>query len=71
MIGSPWRWRPGTRRCGSDPPAGSRCRSAGSPWLIETWNNVDNRFMINVNEAIGYRLSQVYATFERNLNITR
>jgi len=27
--------------------------------------------MINVNEAIGYRLSQVYATFERNLNITR
>jgi RimJ/RimL family protein N-acetyltransferase len=37
--------------------------------IIETWNNVDNRFMINVNEAMGYRLSQVYATFERNLNI--
>jgi hypothetical protein len=32
MIGSPWRWRPGTRRCGSGPPAGSRSRSAGSPW---------------------------------------
>jgi len=27
--------------------------------------------MINVNEAMGYRLSQLYATFERNLNITR
>jgi RimJ/RimL family protein N-acetyltransferase len=39
--------------------------------MIETWNNGDNRFMINVNDAMGYRLSQVYATFERNLNITR
>ena len=27
--------------------------------IIETWNNVDNRYMINVNEAIGYRLSRV------------
>ena len=30
--------------------------------VIETWNNVDNDFMIKVNEALGYRLSQVYAT---------
>jgi GNAT superfamily N-acetyltransferase len=35
--------------------------------VIETYNNVDNRYMIDVNEAIGYRLSQVFATFERNL----
>ena len=35
--------------------------------VIETWNNVDNDFMINVNEALGYRLSQVYATYELNL----
>ncbi|HWJ52967.1 MAG TPA: GNAT family N-acetyltransferase [Propionibacteriaceae bacterium] len=34
--------------------------------VVETWNNADNRFMINVNEAIGYRLSQVYATYELN-----
>ena len=39
--------------------------------IIQTWNNVDNRFMINVNEALGYRLSQVFATFERNLDLTR
>jgi hypothetical protein len=38
---------------------------------IETWNNVDNSFMINVNEAMGYRLSAVYATFERSLDLTR
>jgi RimJ/RimL family protein N-acetyltransferase len=31
---------------------------------LETWNNADNRFMIRVNEALGYRLSQVYATYE-------
>jgi GNAT superfamily N-acetyltransferase len=37
--------------------------------IIETWNNVDNKFMIDVNEAMGYRLSQVYATFERNLDL--
>ena len=35
--------------------------------VIETWNNADNRFMINVNEALGYRLSRVFATFERRL----
>jgi GNAT superfamily N-acetyltransferase len=34
---------------------------------IETWNNADNRFMVNVNEALGYRLSQVYATYELTL----
>jgi RimJ/RimL family protein N-acetyltransferase len=39
--------------------------------VIETWNNVDNRFMIDVNEAMGYRLSAVYATFERNLELAR
>jgi RimJ/RimL family protein N-acetyltransferase len=33
---------------------------------LETWNNADNRFMIRVNEALGYRLSQVYATYELN-----
>jgi GNAT superfamily N-acetyltransferase len=31
---------------------------------VETWNNADNGFMIRVNEALGYRLSQVYATYE-------
>ena len=35
--------------------------------VIETWNNVDNDFMINVNEALGYRLSRVFATYELNL----
>jgi RimJ/RimL family protein N-acetyltransferase len=35
--------------------------------VIETYNNVDNHHMIAVNEAIGYRLSQVFATFELNL----
>ncbi|HET9872513.1 MAG TPA: GNAT family N-acetyltransferase [Propionibacteriaceae bacterium] len=32
--------------------------------LIETWNHADNTFMINVNEAIGYRLSQVFAAYQ-------
>jgi GNAT superfamily N-acetyltransferase len=32
--------------------------------LVETWNNVDNRFMIDVNEALGYQLNRVFATFE-------
>jgi GNAT superfamily N-acetyltransferase len=36
--------------------------------VVETWNNADNRFMISVNEALGYRLSQVYATYELNLS---
>ncbi len=31
---------------------------------IETWNNVDNRFMIDVNEALGYRLNRVFTTHE-------
>jgi RimJ/RimL family protein N-acetyltransferase len=35
--------------------------------VIETYNNVDNHHMIAVNEAIGYRLSQVFSTFELNL----
>ena len=26
--------------------------------IIQTWNNADNTFMINVNEALGYRLSR-------------
>ncbi|HWI00065.1 MAG TPA: GNAT family N-acetyltransferase [Propionibacteriaceae bacterium] len=34
---------------------------------LETWNNVDNRYMINVNEAIGYRLSRVFNTYELKL----
>ncbi|HSU35943.1 MAG TPA: GNAT family N-acetyltransferase [Propionibacteriaceae bacterium] len=34
--------------------------------VIDTWNNVDNDFMIKVNEALGYRLSQVFATYELN-----
>ena len=32
--------------------------------VVETWNNVDNSYMINVNEALGYRLSRTFATFE-------
>jgi GNAT superfamily N-acetyltransferase len=32
--------------------------------VIETWNNADNGFMVRVNEALGYRLSQTYATYE-------
>jgi GNAT superfamily N-acetyltransferase len=34
---------------------------------ITTWNHADNRYMIDVNEAIGYRLSRVFAMFERTL----
>lgn len=34
---------------------------------VETWNHADNRYMIDVNEAIGYRLSRVFAMFERTL----
>lgn len=34
---------------------------------IETWNNADNRYMIDVNEAIGYRLSRVSDDYERKL----
>ena len=32
--------------------------------IIETWNNVDNKFMINVNEALGYRLSRIFNMYE-------
>ena len=35
--------------------------------IIETWNNVDNKFMINVNEALGYRLSRIFNTYELKL----
>ena len=35
--------------------------------IIETWNNVDNNFMINVNEAMGYRLSRIFNTYELKL----
>ncbi len=34
---------------------------------IETWNQADNTFMISVNESIGYRLSRVFAMYERQL----
>ena len=36
--------------------------------IIETWNNVDNTFMINVNEALGYRLSRIFNMYELRLN---
>jgi GNAT superfamily N-acetyltransferase len=36
--------------------------------VIETWNNADNGFMVKVNEALGYRLSVTYATYELNLS---
>jgi GNAT superfamily N-acetyltransferase len=35
--------------------------------IIETWNNVDNNFMINVNEALGYRLSRLFNMYELRL----
>ena len=35
--------------------------------VMETWNNADNRFMIGVNELLGYRLSTTYATYELTL----
>ncbi len=35
--------------------------------IIETWNNADNRYMIDVNEAIGYRLSRVFDMYELTL----
>ena len=34
---------------------------------ITTWNNADNHYMIDINEAIGYRLSRVFATYERRI----
>jgi GNAT superfamily N-acetyltransferase len=36
--------------------------------IIETWNNVDNAFMINVNEALGYRLSKIFNMYELRLD---
>ena len=36
--------------------------------VMETWNNADNGFMVRVNELLGYRLSQVYATYELTLS---
>ena len=43
--------------------------AAAEPQLevLETWNNADNRFMIGVNELLGYRLSNTFATYELNL----
>ena len=35
---------------------------------ITTWNHADNRYMIDVNEAIGYRLSRVFAMYERTVS---
>ncbi len=35
--------------------------------VIETWNNVDNHYMITVNEDLGYRRSRTFATFELRL----
>ena len=34
---------------------------------IETWNHADNAYMINVNEAIGYRLSRIFNMYELKL----
>jgi GNAT superfamily N-acetyltransferase len=36
--------------------------------IIQTWNNVDNAFMINVNEALGYRLSRIFNMYELRLD---
>ena len=35
--------------------------------IIETWNNADNKFMINVNEALGYHLSRMFNMYERRI----
>jgi GNAT superfamily N-acetyltransferase len=32
--------------------------------VIETWNQADNAYMIDVNEAIGYRLNRIFDTYE-------
>ena len=36
--------------------------------VIETWNQADNAYMINVNEAIGYRLNRIFDTYELTLS---
>jgi len=38
--------------------------------MIDTFNHADNRYMIDVNEAIGYRLSRVFNMYELNLDGT-
>lgn len=35
---------------------------------IETWNNADNSYMINANEAIGYRLSKIFDSYQLKLD---
>ena len=35
--------------------------------IIQTWNNVDNSYMINVNEALGYRLNRIFNMYELRL----
>jgi len=35
--------------------------------IIQTWNNVDNAYMINVNEALGYRLNRIFNMYELRL----
>ena len=37
---------------------------------IETWNNADNSYMINANEAIGYRFSRLFDTYQLKLDQT-
>ena len=32
--------------------------------IIQTWNNADNTYMVNVNEALGYRLSRIFSMYE-------
>jgi GNAT superfamily N-acetyltransferase len=39
--------------------------------IIETWNNADNKFMINVNEALGYRMSRIFNMYELKLDSVR
>ncbi len=34
---------------------------------IATFNNTSNRFMIDVNDALGYRVSRVFATYQRSV----
>ena len=36
---------------------------------IETWNQADNTYMVSVNEALGYRLSRVFAMYELTLPV--
>jgi len=35
--------------------------------IIQTWNNADNTYMVNVNEALGYRLSRIFSMYELRL----